>query len=218
TAPTPVLPLATPKPKNNNFLIVLLSVLLLLATSLAGFFAIQNQKLVKQLASMQVQSTPSPVPTATPDETANLSRDEVLRDWKTYTYDTFLIKLPSGWYTTQLKNPIQFLNYTPPSIGGDFDPLTDKGKLKIEVYKNKSSLSLREHVDSQKTGPLELGPYSETPIKIDGIEAVKVTTSNHGFSYYFKGSDFIYSLVFGLDFNNYTNLADQILSTFRFTK
>ncbi|MBU0576607.1 hypothetical protein KJ707_01655 [Patescibacteria group bacterium] len=193
--------------KTNNFLVFILSAFLLIVLSIAGFFAFQTQKLAKQLASLQIQLTLTP--------TASQPPNDDLVNWKTYTYDTFLIKLSSQWHTTQLKNPIQFLNYTSSTIGGDFDPLTDKGKLKIEVYKNRSSLSLQEYVDSQKTGPLELKYDSEESTKIDGIKAIKLI-SNLGFAYYVKNGDDIYSLIFGLDFNNYSSLADQILSTFKF--
>lgn len=93
----PVQPVQPIQPsKTNNFLVILLSFLLLLTTSLAFFFALQNQKLAKQMASVQVQSTPSPIPTATPDETASqaptgdLANQSITikysskSDWQTY--------------------------------------------------------------------------------------------------------------------------------------
>jgi hypothetical protein len=211
-------PINIPQTKPNYLIIVVFSILGIIFLTSTIFLFFQNQQLKKQAISQQVSPTIQAL-SPTPETVSSISipPDET-ENWKKYTYDTFLIKLPPEWHTTQLNNPIQFLNYIPPTVGGDFDPRTDKGKLKIEVYKNKSSLSIREYVDSQKTGPLELGPYSETPIKIDGIEAVKVTTPSHGFSYYVKSGDYIYSLVFVLDFNNYMSLADQILSTFKFTE
>lgn len=50
------------KPKQSSFLITLLSVLLLLACIIAGFFAYQTQTLVKELVSVKdaLQATPDP--------------------------------------------------------------------------------------------------------------------------------------------------------------
>lgn len=56
--PTPVAPVVIPtvvveQPKSNNFLVILLSVLLLLSVSIAGFFAFQTRKLVKELTMLK---------------------------------------------------------------------------------------------------------------------------------------------------------------------
>lgn len=49
--------------KVNNFPVLLLSVLLIIAVIIAGFFALQTQRLAKQLAQYQ---TATPSPTSTP--------------------------------------------------------------------------------------------------------------------------------------------------------
>lgn len=69
-------PILPEQPKQNNFLVILLSVLLLLSVSIAGFFAYQTQTLVKELTLLK--SSPTLVSSAEPtlDPTA---------DWKTYT-------------------------------------------------------------------------------------------------------------------------------------
>jgi|CXWL01.1.fsa_nt_gi predicted PurR-regulated permease PerM len=61
----------TPVKNNNNFLVSLLSVLLLLSAFIAGFFAYQTQKLVIELSKSQTVSTPiaTIVPSPTPLET-----------------------------------------------------------------------------------------------------------------------------------------------------
>ena len=77
----------TPK---SNFLVILLSILLFLSVSIAGFFAYQTQKLVKELNNLKsdekIVSEVTPEPTA--DPTAN---------WKTYTNTqyNFLFKYPT---------------------------------------------------------------------------------------------------------------------------
>ena len=63
-----------PAPRIKNSLLVIMAVALLFATSLAGLFYFQIQKLSKELSKYQIQA--SPTPTATTDPTAN---------WKTYT-------------------------------------------------------------------------------------------------------------------------------------
>ena len=74
-------PSQTPKaeaqaaPKQSNFLITLLSILLLIACLIAGFFAYQTQKLVKELRVTSDEPKSTPVATQSPDPTA---------DWKTY--------------------------------------------------------------------------------------------------------------------------------------
>lgn len=77
---TPVTPVVTPQvveqPKSNNFLLILLSILLLISVSIAGFFAFQTQKLVGELRmkNEELKNTATTTePTA--DPTAN---------WKTY--------------------------------------------------------------------------------------------------------------------------------------
>ena len=86
------LPTVKTSPKENNFLVTLLSILLLLSCIIAGFFAYQTQKLVAELQKIrdgelvEVTQTPTPEPTATIDPTT---------DWKTYTNKEFSFKYPS---------------------------------------------------------------------------------------------------------------------------
>lgn len=63
-------------PKQSSFLVTLLSILLLISCLIAGFFAYQTQKLVKELTVYKLQPEETPIATITPDPTA---------DWKKYT-------------------------------------------------------------------------------------------------------------------------------------
>lgn len=78
-------PILPEQPKQNNFLVILLSVLLFLSVSIAGFFAYQTQMLVKELTSMKATSTP--ISTEEP-------KDDPMADWKTYTNEKFSFKYP----------------------------------------------------------------------------------------------------------------------------
>ena len=101
-SPTPQIensePIKIEAPKQNNFLVVLLSVLLIASVIIAGFFAYQTQTLVKELVLLKAVATSISEPTiepttktiATPDPTAN---------WKTYTNasSNYQVKYPSDW-------------------------------------------------------------------------------------------------------------------------
>lgn len=78
------------QPKQNNFIIILLSILLLISVFIAGFFAFQTQKLVKELQIIRSNSVAvqSPISAPTPDPTAN---------WKTYTNTEYSFKYPREW-------------------------------------------------------------------------------------------------------------------------
>jgi len=80
-----------PAPQIKNSLLVIMAVTLLFATSLAGLFYFQTQKLSKELASLQTQ--PSPTPTASQAPNGDLA------NWKTYT---------NKQYSFELKHPEEF--------------------------------------------------------------------------------------------------------------
>lgn len=77
--------------KTNNFLVVLLSILLFLAVSIAGFFAYQTQKLVKELRVMsdELKQTTDPI-----------------ADWKIYTNQFLEIYVSRNLSRKQLSNQI----------------------------------------------------------------------------------------------------------------
>ena len=157
-----------------------------------------------------------PLPSTVPDtnETAN---------WKTYNFSYLFIKLPEGWKVQSEGNPIQFANYDIRSAAGrDFNPDLDKGKLKIEVYKTEFGDNIRRYLDGAKAERYQerLGDakWEEREITVDGLPGIWVKTSDPGFVVYTQASNSekIISIAFVLDFDNYQELANQILSTFRF--
>lgn len=67
-------PVATNQKGPSSFLTILLSILLILACVIAGFFAYQTQKLVVDLREMQVEQTPQP-------DQSNQQQDE---EWRMF--------------------------------------------------------------------------------------------------------------------------------------
>ncbi len=68
------------QPKTNDFVILLLSSLLILSCLVAGFFAYKTQNLVKEITKLKSVPTQIASATPTPDPTA---------DWKTYTNEKY---------------------------------------------------------------------------------------------------------------------------------
>jgi len=82
---TTVMQTVDEKPKKNNFLVILLSILMLLALAIAGFFAYQTQKLAKELSEFKNQNlaTPTSEPESTFPMYTEPSPDPTV-NWKTY--------------------------------------------------------------------------------------------------------------------------------------
>jgi hypothetical protein len=88
--------------KKSNFLIILLSILLVLSISIAVFFAYQTQKLVKEIANLQVTSTPivstEPSPTQTSSFTPYNFTVDPKTGWKIFSKMMGLtFQFPSDW-------------------------------------------------------------------------------------------------------------------------
>lgn len=163
----------------------------------------------------QSQSVPEQQ-TGVSDSTAN---------WKTYSYSTFSLKVPPEWSQYKGSQPIQLVNYdVEKAEGRSFDPTADKGKLKVEVWVDEQKRSVESLVAEHKQSYVGLRQYTddstwtETPITIDGGDGIEVKNANPGFSIYTTDSmGNNITIGFALDFDNYRELADQILSTLRFT-
>lgn len=89
-AALPVASVPTVQPKNNNLLIVLLSLLLVVSVAISTFFAFQTQKIVKELNTLKSEQkavvTPSPIALATAEpvatDSAQLSGMVVLNNFQ----------------------------------------------------------------------------------------------------------------------------------------
>lgn len=88
--------------KKSNFIVILLSSLLIISILIAGFFAFQNQKLVKELKLLRIQPNPvteaTILPTIEPIISISTTPPPTLH-WKFYTNTSsnYQIKYPSDW-------------------------------------------------------------------------------------------------------------------------
>ncbi len=100
----PVLSDNSQQPKSNNFLVILLSILLFISVAIAGFFSFQTQKLVKELTVLKTEDKVVVVATeestVEPVEIESSEVDPTV-GWKTYTNSDFTYKYPSEWKVGQ---------------------------------------------------------------------------------------------------------------------
>lgn len=100
--PTPetTTPIFVEQPKESNFLTILLSVLLIISIAISGYFALQTQKLVKELAILKTEKevTNTFGPTAE-SVAADSSEADLTANWKTYinTSSNYQISYPTDW-------------------------------------------------------------------------------------------------------------------------
>ncbi len=109
---TPPVPPAPPTPQIKNSLVLIMSILLIIAVTIASLFYFQIQKLSKELSKYQIQ--PSPTPTATPDETAN---------WKTYQNEKygFEVKYPLDFTEQKAESDTTLLSVTKTDRGSSYN-------------------------------------------------------------------------------------------------
>lgn len=93
---------AVEQSKQNNFLLMSLSVLLLISVSVAGFFAYQTQQLVAELRikNEELRNTLETTTELTSEPVATESSEiDATADWKTYidSNQRYSIKYPSVW-------------------------------------------------------------------------------------------------------------------------
>ena len=124
---SPVAPVVTPQviveqPKTNNFLVILLSVLLFISVSIAGFFAYQTQKLVKELTVLKAE-----------EKVVSVATEEPLFDptksWKIYTNNVlkYTIKYPTDWVIDKSEAEL---------------PVNDQNSQKLVISKDEYKLTI----------------------------------------------------------------------------
>lgn len=143
------------KPSTNNFIITLLSILLLISCLIAGFFAYQTQQLVKELTVYKLQPEETPVATITPDP---------IVDWKTYTNSElgFLFKIAPLLIYPEITVPSQSNIFSNREDIASPLELTDRDiLLESTVYTNidESSLKKVETALSSNTGDIVDQPF-----------------------------------------------------------
>lgn len=192
-----------------SFIIILLSVLLLISCVIAGFFAYQTQKLVKEINNLKRNQE---VPTATPTNKEKATI-EPITTWQEYIDPTgeFSFKFPNSFQ--EGPSTMGLRTYNDDSHGfyfhiGFFDmnnPNVDKPYTSLDEYiKSENYLNNKQVILDDKT-------------------VVKVTTQNGAKIIFFsKDKKTICSLDLAADVNHpessskAQDLFDQIFSTFKF--
>lgn len=144
----------------NNFLVILLSVLLSLSILIAGFFAYQTQKLVKELTMLKTESTPVATVESIiePVATSSAMTVDPNSGWKTYTNAKhgFLLKYPSNWKLEKLNDADEF----------NANPRLVDGNSVIQIYAN------MDGIGGSGTD------YSGTPVVVSGLNLYKYESEN----------------------------------------
>lgn len=213
--------------KQSSFLVILLSILLIISCLIAGFFAYQTQKLVKELTVYRLQPTQTPTPSPTTDSTA---------DWNVYTDLTnkFEVKYPNGWTTT--KNTKNKSSYTQvadlaKTIDSAFYNPNGRHALWIKYIDNPKSLNLSQII---KSGMLDKN-YGTLSTSFDdkNIKFIEANIGNYKVYYpdsYWPSAfgvktafilnpidnSYVWLNIEPYDNNNLDLIFNQILSTFKF--
>ncbi|MFZ3301165.1 MAG: PsbP-related protein [Microgenomates group bacterium] len=147
----------------NNSLVILLSVLLLLSVSIAGFFAYQTQNLVKELTSLK--SSPTPVSSTEPDT-------DPTSDWKTYTNEKvgFILRYPNTWFevngSLSTRYECSTLNFSSKTSSLSLSEFLSKEYNDIDYKTNmKPATSLIDGRESQTFGSQGIGEIKTVYIK-----------------------------------------------------
>jgi hypothetical protein len=218
TIQPPVQPTTPAKSKKTIFTSLVILVVLI-SLGAAGFFAYKYVQLRNQIPA--VTPTPTPFSTPTPDPTADLSRDEVLRDWKTYSNTVFSFKYPAVWDTFMVgEDPGKALMVAPKEKVDKVRQMTGGfgGGIFLTL-----TISMKSTPPDWKTE--ESWNVTNEPIVVDGITGTKYTVNVVQSLPGLSEGDRITSVVLKKDATyiqielldkTYDTIYSQILSTFRF--
>ena len=226
------------KPKTNNFLVILLSILLFSSVSIAGFFAYQTQKLVKELTVLKTQEKIVAVATTEPTtEPVATSSSEVdpTADWKTYenTNAKIFLKYPSS--INEILGTES--GVSGPNIGtsnfvqtfADKSTIvqnSDSGFDGFSVYEiESSSLNmsfdqyLNKELEAVKASPRGLTDTSIAKLKIGNQQFSYIDSEVNIRRYFILSPDKLRIVIFSRvnRSSDFIMTFDQILSTFKFT-
>jgi hypothetical protein len=211
--------------KKDNFLITLLSSLLLISCLLAGFFAWKTQKLVSELrvATNILKPTPIATSTPTPDPTAN---------WKTYvnTKYNFSLKYPNEWRVDSMSQGTMGTGYTGATGLDNFLQISLSGKIEpsLSVNIKASTTPIEKEIERNlKTMNASNNPdYKNIKQYQEELNDTRILILEsdrdefHTKVNYFNSIDKKY-LISIEQFDNVNQIhketLDQILSTFKFT-
>lgn len=161
------------QPKQSNFLVILLSFLLITSLAIAGFFAFQTQKLVKELTLLRIEPTPMDKVELTTEPVATSSSMTVdpTAGWKTYTNQkyNFTLSYPGLWNKDDAGSLIAVSD-----TQGNYSLQIDA----VEVYESGYCYTWdKETVISiaGKSARMRNGTYTGKPAEICGTPSIKDT-------------------------------------------
>jgi hypothetical protein len=193
------------QPKQNNFLVVLLSILLIISVSITGFFAFQTQKLVKELTELKAQEKVVAVATTEPVATESSTSVTQIPGWKFYVNKELTFQYPGEWTLGQAQTAL----------------VSDMPGVGITVFDSKSPM-YNECMELDKTDAkngLMIKYYSYT---LNGERCSNQKDVNNKQIWITKinGDGFQPGIIYMYDTGlspKSINAFDQILSTFKFT-
>lgn len=203
---TPTPSVLIEQPKSNNFIVTLLSTLLFIAVLIAGFFAYQTQRLVKELTMKQPSS--SPVATNKPSTLTQTYADSVYK---------YTVKYPEGWIV--VPTPTQ-------GFGGvaSFANTLNKFEIGKQTNEIKSNETLKEYfTKSESSGDIQI--IDEKELTLGDLKTLRLVLPlihgdsgwKYGVYYSFVKDSNVYFLEFYTnDYSKDIILADEIISTFKF--
>lgn len=226
--------LSNDKPKSNGFLVTLLSVLLLIACFIAGFFAYQTQTLVKELTEIKNNQQPTPVTVSKPTDLPIATESGVVtgtKDWKVYTDPewNFTFKYPETGSVSRLLKRDDLL------VGGATFKLNYKdgitrpqaSEIYINIYDSKNMDLNTWLVNNSTTEPFGseenkefYGYLNQGNIDLLDTKGVRFKKDVMGFvsnNVAIKNGNYIYVIGDVKVSDDLSSTFSKILSTFEFT-
>lgn len=204
-------PLPAQAGKQSNFLVILLSILLIISVAISGFFAFQTQKLVKELTLLRTESTPVATTEPTTELVAtNSASPDPTANWKTYKSSkyNYTLDLPSDWTIGQ------------ELLGGAISKLDSNSKVSSIKFNNSLS-NIQVFYEGDFDHGFEPWQFeSKKRIKLGGKIAEQITLKLEGNTkkWYIVTVSSIESFRIEANIDQIDESEfDQILSTFKFT-
>ena len=224
---TPCAPVVTSQvileqPKQSNFLIILLSILLFISVVIAGFFAYRTQKLVKELTLLRTEPTPIATSESVVSPELTFEQDKTLdptANWKIYVNKTnqYSIRYPNEWFVSESTDQTTIANFST-----NQPPSSNKYVMYIGVYKESvgSRVSLIDwlkqngHYISDTYG----NPISTKETTIAGNQAVILNYEGESDFYVFSAGTHVFWAYPSPESSDFSGTFKLILSKFKFTK
>ena len=202
--------------KQNKLLVIILSILLSLSALIAGFFAYQTQKLVKELTLLRTEPTPTTTSESVVSPELTFEQDKTLdptANWKTYTntQNFYSFRYPDTVYSIQesaqnaenarlLKGPVYHFEV-------EVTQITDSIENWFKKEKNNGQFPDEAFVSSQST-------FQNYPALL--IQSIPGALEYPTDIFIVKNKNRIYKIAFTKEGSDKT-IVNQILSTFKFT-